>query len=351
MHAVTQFRPYLYGRKFKLVTDHKPLVWLHTSNDPTSRLTRSRLRLEEYEYEVIYKAGNTNVNADALSRNPFKEPTIVSETRLNNVVPDTEDSDNKPIVHQSCPVIKKAKISCKEAKPTATDDEDKPIARRLRNRIHPNTDDSTPASDKNTYTQQQPKLLAKRGRGRPRREIPRYDQIEEEDDTIVDTGRREEMVPENDNPMLTSHVDHETFSISGDSDNYYTDCSDEETEKGGTGKEKDINIPKFSMSTPSTIKEQLFMRKDNYLYFLSETGEPCDDGSRILPKRHAMPQFKKMEIGNINIAKTNNKYHLAMIIRDRDGSLIDKRIFFIMCQQLVDVILNAGLRSISMAKI
>ena len=40
LHAVTQFRPYLYGRKFKLVTDHKPLVWIHKSKDPTSRLTR-----------------------------------------------------------------------------------------------------------------------------------------------------------------------------------------------------------------------------------------------------------------------------------------------------------------------
>ena len=150
--------------------------------------------------------------------------------------------------------------------------------------------------------------------------------------------------------MLTSHVDNEIFSISGDSDNYYTDCSDEETGKGGMGKEENIIDPKFSMSTPATTKEQLFMRKENYIYFLSETGEPCDDGSRVLAKRHAMPQFKKTEIGNINIAKTNNKHHLAMIIRDRDGSLIDKRIFSTMCQQLVNVILNTGLRSISMAK-
>ena len=327
LHAVTQFRPYLYGRKFKLVTDHKPLVWLQTSKDPTSRLTSWRLRLEEYEYEVIYKAGKTNVYADALSRNPFKEPTIVSETRLKNVVPDTEDSDNKPIVHQTCPVVKKAKISCNEAKPTVTDDEDEPIARRLRNRTHPNTDDPILAPDKNTYTRQQPKPPATRGRGRPRKEVPCYDQIEEEKDTIVDAEKREETPSENGYPLLTSHVDNETFSISGDSDSYYTDCSDEETEKGDMEKRKNIHNPKFRMSTPATTKEQLFMRKDNYLYFLSETGEPCDDGSRILAKRHAMPQFKKMEIGNVNIAKTNNKHHLAMIIRDRDGSLIDKRIF------------------------
>ncbi|XP_025267772.1 uncharacterized protein LOC112639094 [Camponotus floridanus] len=71
VYCVNHFRPYLYGRKFALVTDHKPLVWLHSVKDPTSRLVRWRLKLAEYEYEVTYKAGKTNVNADALSRNPI----------------------------------------------------------------------------------------------------------------------------------------------------------------------------------------------------------------------------------------------------------------------------------------
>ncbi|CAF4878033.1 unnamed protein product [Pieris macdunnoughi] len=54
--AVKHFRPYLFGRKFKIVTDHKPLTWLFSIKDPGSRLVRWRLKLEEYEYEVIYKA-------------------------------------------------------------------------------------------------------------------------------------------------------------------------------------------------------------------------------------------------------------------------------------------------------
>ena len=35
--------------------------------DPSSRLLRWRLLLEEYDYTIAYKAGKKNVNADALT--------------------------------------------------------------------------------------------------------------------------------------------------------------------------------------------------------------------------------------------------------------------------------------------
>jgi len=62
------FRQYLYGRKFTIVTDHLPLTWIFSVKDPSSRLLRWRLKLEEYEYEVKYKKGSSNTNVDALSR-------------------------------------------------------------------------------------------------------------------------------------------------------------------------------------------------------------------------------------------------------------------------------------------
>jgi len=66
---VQHFRPYLYGKKFKLITDHKPLTWLHKLKDPTLRLARWRIKLAEYDYEIIYKPDKINA-VDALSRNP-----------------------------------------------------------------------------------------------------------------------------------------------------------------------------------------------------------------------------------------------------------------------------------------
>jgi hypothetical protein len=80
LFAVKTFRPYLYGTKFKIVTDHRPLVWLFNVKDPGSRLIRWRLKLEEYDYEIVYKQGKLNSNADALSRYPVH---LINNTNLN----------------------------------------------------------------------------------------------------------------------------------------------------------------------------------------------------------------------------------------------------------------------------
>lgn len=93
MYATHYFRPYLYGRQFTLITDHKPLVWLHNVKDPTSRLLRWRIKLEEYEYKIVYKQGKANSNADALSRNPIeKRDEEIKEEFAINVI--THKPDN-----------------------------------------------------------------------------------------------------------------------------------------------------------------------------------------------------------------------------------------------------------------
>ena len=53
------------------MTDHEPLVWFENSKDPCSRVSRWKLKLAEYDFDVIYKAWKMNVNADALLRNPI----------------------------------------------------------------------------------------------------------------------------------------------------------------------------------------------------------------------------------------------------------------------------------------
>jgi len=86
--AVKYFRPYLYGTRFKIVTDHRPLIWLFNISDPGSRLIRWRLKLEEYDYEIVHKAGKGNTNADALSRNP-----IPDDQHINSVGQKKEEEE------------------------------------------------------------------------------------------------------------------------------------------------------------------------------------------------------------------------------------------------------------------
>jgi hypothetical protein len=66
--AVAQYRCYVYGRKFKIVSDHAALKWLFGLRDPSSRLMRWTLKLSEYDYEVVHKPGVLHKNADGLSR-------------------------------------------------------------------------------------------------------------------------------------------------------------------------------------------------------------------------------------------------------------------------------------------
>lgn len=69
--GVKYFRCYLYGTKFTIVTDHKPILWIFNVKDPGSRLVRWRLKLEEYDYTIVHKSGVNNTNADSLSRISF----------------------------------------------------------------------------------------------------------------------------------------------------------------------------------------------------------------------------------------------------------------------------------------
>lgn len=66
--AITYYRPYVYGKKFIVKSDHKPLIFLYNMKNPSSKLVRIRLDLEEYEFDIIHIRGKDNVAADALSR-------------------------------------------------------------------------------------------------------------------------------------------------------------------------------------------------------------------------------------------------------------------------------------------
>jgi hypothetical protein len=78
-----QFRPYIWGRKFTIVTDHKPFTWIFKMNDPNSRIMKLRLKLQEFDYVIVYKKGKENCNSDGLSRMFAQtEPEVASVNAL-----------------------------------------------------------------------------------------------------------------------------------------------------------------------------------------------------------------------------------------------------------------------------
>ena len=66
--AIHHFLPLLYGNRFTVVTDHKPLTSLMTSRTLNKRLHGWALKLAEFDFQIVYRSGDLNGNADGLSR-------------------------------------------------------------------------------------------------------------------------------------------------------------------------------------------------------------------------------------------------------------------------------------------
>lgn len=91
--GITKFHTYLYGRKFVLVTDHKPLTTIlgEKKGIPSmaaARLQRWAIKLSAYTYEIEFRRTQDHSNADCLSRLPMNCISTVghaSEPALFNV--------------------------------------------------------------------------------------------------------------------------------------------------------------------------------------------------------------------------------------------------------------------------
>ena len=69
--AIRTFRHHLHGTKFRLVTDHQPLIWLMKARDLNGQYARWQMLLQEHDFEIVHRAGVKHTNADVLSRFPM----------------------------------------------------------------------------------------------------------------------------------------------------------------------------------------------------------------------------------------------------------------------------------------
>ncbi|MES9881588.1 MAG: RNase H-like domain-containing protein [Sedimenticola sp.] len=93
--GIRHFRPYLCGKKFQVYTDHKPLLnikSLKNDSDHTGRRTRWSIELSSYEFDIFYKRGEENTNADCMSRIPVSQTEVVSDSQA-----DMSPTGNNPV--------------------------------------------------------------------------------------------------------------------------------------------------------------------------------------------------------------------------------------------------------------
>lgn len=436
VYAVKHFRPYLYGKKFVLVTDHKPLTWLHKAKDPTSRLARWKIKLAEYDYEIVYKAGKTNVNADALSRNPvqicmiqpaldeIKECPEDEEARIRNANPQPlKLSPQKgSMIEESEP---ECNIGMQTRGATSTEGESIPFSRKElqessftqhiieaeihqepKSKIQP-MENLNPKPQKNTDSISLPSL--------PEENLSSEEE-EENIDSIFSFSPSEENtnpIPEAIPPNLLQIIDNLTRDLDdkynetnnnndNDSDNDDDDKNNHDTTNYNHRKDKndknydynndnrdinkdnndtnnndndndddEIDIDKnFNEFDPDTIndfddlqiitrsqthsiinsRDQIFMHKENYLYFMSADGKPCDNGSKILQERRLIPQMTNAETGKVTLIKKGNKVHFIFICKNKINDTVTKEILHQLSISFHKILTNTPIKILSVAK-
>lgn len=84
--AIQHFKLYLYGTKFILFTDHKPLVSIlkNPRSCPSARIERLLLRIQPYEFIPVHQCGSKNPS-DYLSRHPIQD-SINSDYKIEDYV-------------------------------------------------------------------------------------------------------------------------------------------------------------------------------------------------------------------------------------------------------------------------
>ena len=80
IYGVKIFHRYLYGRKFTICSDHKPLMYIfgehrEISTTASAMIQRWALTLMGYQYTIVHQPGDQLANADGLSRLPTPTAT------------------------------------------------------------------------------------------------------------------------------------------------------------------------------------------------------------------------------------------------------------------------------------
>ncbi|KAL6421668.1 hypothetical protein ACFW04_014483 [Cataglyphis niger] len=262
-------------------------MWFKNTQDANMRILRWRLKLAEYDYEVVYKAGKTNVNADALSRNPIN------------------------LKEFDCKIIKKRTLN-----PNNSEDAQL-IAEMLENSdtTLPFTSAELDEPDYLTITEKalihnpyEPNKI--QTRSQTKRE--NWEQNKIADKPYDNEEEIQEIIKEND----------PSDKISEDGEENEEDIINQNLK---ARKVKPAIIEnRITKSNIIDSRELLFLRKDNVAYFVDTQGKPLDSGSQKLFERNGLPNMGSLVLGDTKAIKYKNHYHMALPISEaqREGPTV-----------------------------
>ena len=74
IYAIKKYDIYLSGRHFRIITNHIAHKWLKNIKEPSNRLSRWTIYIQEYDFEIVHR--------DAISRIPSDKLIMLLEVKL-----------------------------------------------------------------------------------------------------------------------------------------------------------------------------------------------------------------------------------------------------------------------------
>ena len=121
VYALRRFRIYLYGIKFKIITDCDSLTLALKKNDINPRISRWVLELQNFDYKTEHRSGTRMTHVDGLSHcnfvaviqeNPFEANLMIAQNldvEMNKVKLQLEKAENKYFEMRNGVVYRKMK--------------------------------------------------------------------------------------------------------------------------------------------------------------------------------------------------------------------------------------------------
>jgi hypothetical protein len=291
--------------------------------------------LEEYEYEIQYKKGKLNSNADALSRNP-----VVSLTLPIGTLEESEEisSDESLFSQSDKPSKKKKKL------PSLQDQaqNDSQIEIKSYN------DDNSEYVDMSRFRKREPTHpLA------PDIDTNHDNEIRNFNDDNLGNVIDDENSTDNDEDKNDEDEDEEDFennNLEDDDSRSYQEIMDQEIVPYETKEE--ILAPQIPVRLRIVeTRDNLVNRHDNHVIFILMNGNPFDNGAIEYQKHNLLPKYENLTYERANV-KPRSKHHvlISIPIKFNHRTLLEPQTLDNCLQSLMDVITELELPSISLSE-